>query len=96
MKRYFPTDAETVILRALREADEPLYGLQIVEATGGEVARGSIYVLLGRLQEMDLVAMNRPRRRKHQAHAGKPRPTYAVSDRGRRLLAFMDNKLGDL
>jgi len=46
--------SELVILNILAGRG-PCYGLEIVEASGGELKRGGIYVTLGRMEEKGLV-----------------------------------------
>jgi DNA-binding PadR family transcriptional regulator len=50
------TAAERCILDLLAESSEPMYGLDMVEKSEGLLARGTIYVLLARLEERGLVA----------------------------------------
>lgn len=38
----------------------PMYGLSIVNAAGGVIAKGSIYVLLQRLEERGVVVSEKP------------------------------------
>jgi len=42
--------AERLIIELLAENDE-LFGLQMVELSGGRLKRGTVYVTLGRMQE---------------------------------------------
>jgi DNA-binding PadR family transcriptional regulator len=83
MASRFPTSTELHLLRVLRD-DPKAYGLQIVEASGGKITRGSIYVLLDRLTENGYVNAWLPRG--EQLHAGMPRPRYTVSSAGKRVL----------
>lgn len=43
--------AERLILDLLVEHDDELYGLQLVEQSGGRLKRGTVYVTLGRMLE---------------------------------------------
>jgi PadR family transcriptional regulator len=56
MKSAFPrlSHTEHTILDLLAGGDE-LYGLEIVERSGGAVKRGTVYVTLGRMQEKGFV-----------------------------------------
>ncbi len=45
-----PSRTETLILDLLRQGRER-YGLELVEASGGRVKRGTVYVTLGRMEE---------------------------------------------
>ena len=46
--------SETLILKLLRRRRQ-MYGLEIVRASDGAIARGSVYVLLDRLEEKGFV-----------------------------------------
>ena len=56
MNRAFPrlSRTEHTILELLAGGDE-LFGLEIVERSGGAVKRGTVYVTLGRMQEKGYV-----------------------------------------
>ncbi len=48
--------AERCVLALLAKASEPMYGLDMVKQSGGQLGRGTVYVLLARLEERGLVA----------------------------------------
>lgn len=48
------------ILDILTESPEPMYGLDMVKASGGQLQRGTVYVLLGRMQDHGLVEATAP------------------------------------
>lgn len=79
----FPSGAEISVLRLLREALAGLYGLELVKASGGKLNRGSVYVILGRMEEKGYV-------KSHTApkanHPGLPRPHYKITALGVRAL----------
>lgn len=52
--------AEQCILDLLAAAPEPMYGLDMIAASGGKLKRGVIYVWLSRLQDRGLVDWTPP------------------------------------
>lgn len=70
---------ESAILRMLAEGAE-LFGLEMVERSGGLLARGVIYVTLSRLEEKGLVSS---REETNQRHPGLPRRLYRITESGR-------------
>ena len=48
------------ILDMLAESADPMYGLDMVKASGGLLQRGTIYVLLGRMQDHGLITATPP------------------------------------
>lgn len=53
------TQAEEMILHLLAQ-HPPLFGLELVDLSGGVLKRGTVYVLLGRLQDLGLVVALEP------------------------------------
>lgn len=80
--RLAPTEA--LILRLLAEHGE-LYGLQLVQASGGDLKRGTIYVTLGRMEQRGIVA-SREQPRAVPA-PGMPRRLYKPTAQGLHVLA---------
>ncbi len=76
------TSTEAGILELLGRGE--MYGLELVEASGGALKRGSVYVLLGRLEEKGLVEA---RVDEDASHPGLPRRLYRVTGAGRRVLS---------
>jgi PadR family transcriptional regulator, regulatory protein PadR len=74
---------ERLILKLLLGAAHDLYGLEMVEASAGELKRGTIYVTLQRMQEKGLVD-SRPEPR-DPPEIGIPRRLYSVSGHGKRV-----------
>ena len=72
---------ETLILELLRS--EEMYGLQLVTASKGKLKRGSVYVLLGRMEEKGYVTSHAEEK---PEHSGLPRRTYRATGLGRRVL----------
>lgn len=83
MGNPFPTKTELVVLSLLRDEPRGMYGLEMVKASNGELARGTVYVLLGRLEEKGYV---RSWVKGQPDHPGLPRPRYALTAPGRRVL----------
>lgn len=82
--RVAPKELE--ILALLRGAER--YGLELVDRSDGSIKRGSVYVLLGRLEERALVT-SRAESRKERA-TGLPRRLYALTALGEAVLAADD------
>ena len=64
------------------------YGLELVEASAGELKRGTVYVTLGRMEEKGLVAAREDPA--PEGHAGMPRRRYRPTALGLRALAAED------
>jgi DNA-binding PadR family transcriptional regulator len=75
------TATETVILELLGAGE--MYGLQLVSSSKGKLKRGSVYVLLGRMEEKGFVEA---RAEAKPDHAGLPRRRYRATGLGRRVL----------
>ena len=80
----WPTPSEMVVMQILQSRPRGAYGLQIVGDSDDLVKRGSVYVLLGRLEEKGYVSVSRQRRVGHPAPV---RPTYQLTGAGARVLA---------
>jgi DNA-binding PadR family transcriptional regulator len=87
MGNPFASETEVAILRLLNSEPTGMYGLEIVKASGGKLARGTVYVTLGRMEEKGFV---RSRVRRDITHSGLPRPRYTLSGLGERVLAAAD------
>ncbi len=74
---------EALILSLLAERGA-LYGLELVAASDGALKRGSVYVVLSRMQDKGYV---RARRAERPAMGGLPRPRYEVTALGARALS---------
>jgi len=79
----FATGTELAILGMLRDEPAGMYGLELVRESGGRLARGTVYVLLGRLEEKGYV---RSKVQRNAEHPGLPRPRYALTAQGQRVL----------
>ena len=91
MTTGFPTAAELQVMQLLMDEPRGLYGLQVVDKSkirrGTQISRGSIYVLLGRLEDKGLVDVDR---RKESNYPGMPRPLYKLNAHGQRVLAVAE------
>lgn len=76
---------EASILAMLIGAGRELYGLEMVEASGGELKRGTIYVTLQRMKEKGYVE-SKPEPRP-APEVGIPRKLYRVTGYGERIYA---------
>jgi DNA-binding PadR family transcriptional regulator len=79
--RLSRTEARILELLAERGA---LYGLELVAASGGALKRGTVYVVLSRMQDKGYVSS---RRGKPPPEGGLPRPRYEPTALGERALA---------
>ena len=77
---------EGAILALLRSRE--MYGLQLVEASGGSLKRGTVYVTLGRMEEKGYVE-SRPEPQAPGA-IGLPRRLYRPTGLGLRVLDAFD------
>ena len=74
------TPKETLVLKLLICGDGEQYGLQLVERAAGQLARGTVYVLLDRMQEKGLVESRQEDRR--PGVSGIPRRMYRPTGLG--------------
>ncbi len=74
---------ERAILEMLIVSGRDFYGLEMVEASGGDLKRGTIYVTLQRMQEKGLVD-SKPEPRT-APEIGIPRRLYSVTGYGERV-----------
>jgi|SRR5215471_16086610 len=84
MNRGLPSLSRTegLILELLANGER--FGLELVESSGGELKRGTVYVTLGRMVEKGyLESRTEPLK---QGGIGLPRRLYAATAFGRRVL----------
>jgi PadR family transcriptional regulator PadR len=74
---------ERLILELL-VARGPLFGLALVDQSGGALKRGTVYVTLGRLENKGLVSSEQES--VHPGAIGLPRRMYRVTGLGERVL----------
>ena len=86
-RSFHVTATEGAILRLLIDHRE-MYGLHMVIASGGRLKRGTVYVLLDRLEDKGFVRS----RREDAARAGPiPKRLYQVTGSGQRVVAASSN-----
>jgi len=74
---------EALILEMLVSGRRELYGLEMVDASNGELKRGTIYVTLQRLQEKGLIESRQEARTAPEI--GIPRRLYQITGLGQRV-----------
>jgi PadR family transcriptional regulator PadR len=74
---------ERLILELL-VASGPMFGLQLVEASGGALKRGTVYVTLGRMQKKGYIESEQEE--KAAGAIGLPRRIYRPTRLGERVL----------
>jgi DNA-binding PadR family transcriptional regulator len=85
MLKGLPSGKELVVLRLLHDAPSSgeMYGLEMVEKSRESLRRGSVYVVLSRMEEKGLVKSRTPQ---SDGHPGLPRPRYRITALGQRAL----------
>ena len=80
MQERLPTmsNTESVALELLRGRER--YGLELVDASRGALKRGSVYVILARMEEKGFVESRQEER--PQGASGLPRRLYRATDYG--------------
>ena len=88
-KDNFPRLArkETLILEMLMASAREIFGLEMVEASKGELKRGTVYVTLKRMEDKGLITSRTEARA--QGEIGIPRRLYKITGHGERVLAAM-------
>lgn len=71
---------EELILDLLGQSE--MYGLDLIEKSGGSLGRGTIYVHLARMEELDLV---QARQVASEHESALPRRIYKATELGRTL-----------
>lgn len=77
-----PSGNEVEVLRLLVGGRE-LYGLEMIKRSKGALKRGSIYVVLGRMEDEGFV---KGREVKEEGSPGMPRRLYRITGLGQRAL----------
>lgn len=72
---------ESLVMELLRGRER--YGLELVDASGGELKRGSVYVTLARMEEKGFVDSRHEER--SQGVSGLPRRLYRATPYGRKV-----------
>ena len=84
---------EALILGTLINKGE-LYGLQMVEESGGKLKRGTVYVTLSRMQEKGYITSRQEEKRPEAI--GLPRRLYRPEAHGVRVLRAWERLAADL
>jgi PadR family transcriptional regulator len=79
-QQKIPSPKEVAALELLLSGRE-MYGLQMVEASEGNLRRGTVYVLLGRMEDQGLIS-SRPV--ESRGTGGLPRRLYRITGLGQR------------
>ncbi|MGC4068090.1 MAG: PadR family transcriptional regulator [Polyangiaceae bacterium] len=87
MTNPFPSEKESLILALLAERGV-MYGLELVNESGGHLKRGTVYVTLSRMQDKGWVRVAEDR--SPGSHAGLPRPRYRITAAGHRVLMAVE------
>jgi DNA-binding PadR family transcriptional regulator len=84
MSNPFASNMERLVLGLLRDHPAGMYGLEMMAASDAKLKRGTIYVLLGRMEEKGYLTSKVDKR---VNHSGLPRPRYRITALGQRALA---------
>jgi PadR family transcriptional regulator, regulatory protein PadR len=76
---------EALIMELLVSGGREFYGLEMVDASNGELKRGTIYVTLQRLQEKGLIDSRQEARTAPEI--GIPRRLYSITGYGQRVFS---------
>ncbi len=76
--------SKELLILTLLSAGVPMYGLELVASSRGQLKRGTVYVTLGRMEEKGYVESTVEDRR--PGAAGLPRRLYGPTALGRRVL----------
>jgi len=87
MSKGLPSGKEIVVLYLLRDAPSGMYGLEMVEQSQGSLGRGSVYVILSRMEKKGFVESRTPKR---ADHPGLPRPRYRITGLGLKTLQAVE------
>lgn len=93
-RNEWPTPSEMIVMRILQARPAGAYGLEIVAASKRDGKReqvrpGSVYVLLGRLEEKGFVRVLKAK--PPIGYKGPPRPQYQLTAEGARVLATAES-----
>jgi DNA-binding PadR family transcriptional regulator len=79
---------EALILQMLIDRSGELFGLEMVEASSGNLKRGTVYVTLQRMEEKGLIESRKEPR--PEGELGIPRRLYKITGHGQRALAALE------
>ncbi|MEW6737376.1 MAG: PadR family transcriptional regulator [Acidobacteriota bacterium] len=86
---------EALILDILVNSSEELYGLQIVEASKGKLWRGTIYIILGGMEDAGLVKSRPEPESALRPEIGIVRRLYRPTEGGIREYRAIESDLGE-
>ncbi len=78
------SEKQAIILKLLQDGGE-MYGLEMIDMSGGHLKRGSVYVFLDRMEDAGLIKSRM--RQTPEGKQGPPRRVYKISGLGSRALA---------
>ncbi len=78
-----PSSKELIVLNMLASRRE-MYGLEMVQASGGKLARGTVYVTLMRMEDKGYVTS---KQLKDDRVSGLPKRVFSITGLGQRALA---------
>jgi PadR family transcriptional regulator, regulatory protein PadR len=79
---------ESLILEMLVSSTREIFGLEMVQASAGELKRGTVYVTLKRMEDKGLIESRTEART--GGEIGIPRRLYRVTGHGKRVLEAMN------
>ncbi len=79
---------EFLVLKLLTTNGAQMFGLELVQKSGGRLKRGTVYVTLGRMEEKGYVTSRKEARR--AGARGLPRRQYQVTALGARSVDYWD------
>ncbi|SRR6266508_3315422 len=79
------SDTEALIIGMLIDSDKEMFGLEMIEASGGKLKRGTIYVTLQRMADKGFVESREEPRTNPEI--GIPRRLYRASGLGLKIYA---------
>ena len=93
------TNTEALIMKVLLDkAGTEIYGWELMEASDGKLKRGTIYVILNRMEDKGFIESRKEIRR--EGARGLPRRMYKLTGLGQRTISAwevaMSNFHGDL
>lgn len=85
MNEFFPSLSKTkVTILMLLRADIELFGLEMVKMSEGRLKRGTVYVVLQRMEKDGLISGRNEERKPPEI--GIPRRIYRLTDTGKRIV----------
>ena len=83
------TNTEALIMKVLLDkAGTEIYGWELMEASDGKLKRGTIYVILNRMEDKGFIESRKETRR--DGARGLPRRMYKLTGLGQRTMSAWD------